>query len=38
MLTDHRSDPLELKNLAEEPGSAGRIKEMKELLKQLPAP
>jgi iduronate 2-sulfatase len=38
MLTDRRSDPLELKNLLDEPGSAGRIKEMKELLKQLPPP
>jgi arylsulfatase A-like enzyme len=38
MLTDHRSDPLELKNLLNEPGSADRIKEMKELLKQFPSP
>jgi iduronate 2-sulfatase len=38
MLTDLRSDPLELKNLLNEPGSANRIKEMKELLKQFPSP
>jgi arylsulfatase A-like enzyme len=36
MLTNHQSDPLELKNLADDSSSAARIKEMKELLKQLP--
>jgi hypothetical protein len=36
MLTNHQKDPLELKNLVNEPSSAARVKEMKELLKQLP--
>ncbi|HJZ80845.1 MAG TPA: sulfatase, partial [Pyrinomonadaceae bacterium] len=36
MLLDHQKDPLELRNLVDEPSFAGRIKEMKELLKQLP--
>jgi len=37
MLLDHRTDPLELKNLVNESGYTDRIKEMKELLKRLPA-
>jgi iduronate 2-sulfatase len=36
MLTDHRSDPLELKNLAEGPRFADQVKQMKELLKESP--
>src|SRR5262245_24231549 len=36
MLLDHRNDPLELKNLVDESGFEGRIKEMKEMLKGLP--
>lgn len=36
MLLDHQKDPLELKNLADEPSAAGRIKQMRELLKTLP--
>ena len=36
MLLDHQKDPLELRNLADDSSFAGRIKEMKELLKQLP--
>jgi uncharacterized sulfatase len=36
MLLDHRSDPLELKNLVNESSSEARIKEMKELLQQMP--
>ena len=35
MLLDHRTDPLELKNLINESGYTDRIKEMKELLKRL---
>jgi arylsulfatase A-like enzyme len=33
MLTDHRSDPLELKNLADEARFADQVRKMKELLK-----
>ncbi|HWP55756.1 MAG TPA: sulfatase/phosphatase domain-containing protein, partial [Pyrinomonadaceae bacterium] len=36
MLTDHQSDPLELKNLAGEPHFADQVKKMKELLKESP--
>jgi arylsulfatase A-like enzyme len=36
MLTDHQSDPLELKNLADEPRFADQVKKMKELLKESP--
>ena len=36
MLLDHQKDPLELQNLVDDASFAGRIKEMKEMLKQLP--
>jgi uncharacterized sulfatase len=36
MLLDQRSDPLELKNRVDESGLAGRVREMKQLLTQLP--
>ena len=38
MLFDHDTDPRELKNLADEPAYAQRVREMKWLLKQLPSP
>jgi uncharacterized sulfatase len=37
MLLDHQSDPFELKNLADDSGYSDRVKQMKDLLKQLPA-
>jgi hypothetical protein len=36
MLTDHRNDPLELKNLAADPAYAKTVAEMRELLKLIP--
>jgi arylsulfatase A-like enzyme len=36
MLTDHQSDPLELKNLSGEPRFADQVRKMKELLKDSP--
>jgi len=36
MLLDHSNDPLELKNLAADPGYAGIVRQMRQLLTQLP--
>ena len=36
MIFDHSNDPLELKNLANDPAFAKTVEEMKTLLKQLP--
>jgi hypothetical protein len=38
MLLDTVADPRELKNLASDSSSANTVREMKGLLKQLPAP